>query len=77
LPNPHNFITRKLVHLQLEVHDKKIINAGRDYSLAKSSPHLFIFDRGYYETNYWTYMCGICQSSFADATHVSYVQIIN
>jgi hypothetical protein len=32
------------VHLQLEVHDKKFINAGWDYSLAKSSPHLFIFD---------------------------------
>jgi hypothetical protein len=46
-------------------------------SLAKSSPHLLIFDRGFYETNYWTYMCGICQSSLADATHVSYVEIIN
>jgi hypothetical protein len=30
--------------------------------------------RGFYETNY---MCGICQSSLADATHVSYVEIIN
>jgi hypothetical protein len=40
-------------------------------------PIYFIFDRGFYETNYWTYMCGICQSSFANATHVSYVEIIN
>jgi hypothetical protein len=56
---------------------KKTLNAGKDCSRAKSSPHLFNFDRGFYETNYWTYMCGICQSSLADVTHESYVEIIN
>jgi hypothetical protein len=56
---------------------KTFKNAGRDCSLAKSSPHLFIFHWGFYETNYWTYMCRICQSSLADATHISYVEIIN
>jgi hypothetical protein len=55
---------------------KNLKKAGRDCNLQKSSPHLFIFDRGFYETNYWTYMRGICQSSLADATHVSYVEII-
>ncbi len=66
-----------LWNYQPELHDKKFKNAGRDCSLAKSSPHLFICHRGFYETNYWTYMCRIRQSSFADATHVSYVEIIN
>jgi len=40
-------------------------------------PIYLFFTGGFYETNYWTYMCGICQSSLADATHVSYVEIIN
>jgi hypothetical protein len=37
-------------------------------------PHLFNFHRGFYETNYWTYMCGVCQSILPDAAHA---EIIN
>jgi hypothetical protein len=35
--------------------------------------YLFIFHRGLYETNYWTYMSCICQSRLPDPTHVAII----
>jgi hypothetical protein len=40
-------------------------------------PHLFIFHMRFNETNYWTYMCGICQSNLPYATHATHVEIFN